>query len=120
LKLCTPQGCYLPGQAFTCRWSVARVDWNQIEVMECSVLWYTEGKGDEDLAVVHFERHDGSDILAAQGKGKFNIQLPHSPLSYDGRLLRIRWCTRMRLFLTDGREIVAQQPFFLGAITNEV
>ncbi len=30
--------------------------------------------------------------------------LPASPLSFEGKLLKIRWCVRLRLFLNDGRE----------------
>jgi len=39
--------------------------------------------------------------------------LPVTPLSYHGRLISVQWCVRMRLFLANGREIVAEQPFYL-------
>jgi hypothetical protein len=44
----------------------------------------------------------------------FRTTLPMSPLSYDGVILKIRWCVRVRVFLTKGREYVAQTRFQLG------
>ncbi len=34
--------------------------------------------------------------------------------------MKIRWCVRLRLFLKGGREISAEQPFYLGHVTREV
>ncbi|MEZ6089371.1 MAG: hypothetical protein R3C05_15335 [Pirellulaceae bacterium] len=47
------------------------------------------------------------------------IDIPSSPsfpgpLTYDGQLLRIRWCVRLRVFLPNESDTVVQQPFFLG------
>jgi hypothetical protein len=39
--------------------------------------------------------------------------LQASPLSYQGHLMQIHWKIRVRVFLADGREIVAEQPFYL-------
>lgn len=81
--------------------------------MEISVLWYTEGKGDEDLSVHFFRRWTAVRLaeLDLSSPQQFATQLPASPLSYDGHLFRIRWCIRMRLFLANGKEIVTEQPF---------
>ena len=38
-----------------------------------------------------------------------------TPLSYHGLLIRLTWCVRLRLYLTGGREIVTEQPFYLVA-----
>jgi hypothetical protein len=120
LRLCQPQGCYLPSMEFQCRWHVERISLDQVDRLEASVLWYTEGKGETDLGVAAFQRLDRDAVLRASGRGFLQTQLPASPLSYEGRLLRVRWCVRLRLFLLDGREIVAQQPFYLGALTRDV
>ncbi|NIP85768.1 MAG: hypothetical protein GTO03_09485 [Planctomycetales bacterium] len=37
-------------------------------------------------------------------------------MSYDGLIVKIHWCVRLRLFLPRGRELVAEQPFQLGAV----
>ena len=76
------------------------------------MLWFTEGKGDEDLSVHYFHRWSAvrlSELDLTQPQ-KFSTQLPASPLSYEGHILRIRWCLRLRLFLTSGKEIVTEQP----------
>jgi hypothetical protein len=85
--------------------------------LEVSLLWFTEGKGDEDLTVHYFHRWSALrlqsiDLTSPQ---YFETRLPESPLSYNGRLFRIRWCARMRLFLGVDSEIVAQQAFTLEA-----
>jgi len=85
--------------------------------VETSVLWYTEGKGEEDLQVHHFERLGAAELLIRQlsEDQPFATRLPYSPLSYDGQLLRIRWCVRLRIFLAGGDELMAQQLFCLTA-----
>jgi hypothetical protein len=78
-------------------------------------MWHTEGKGDEDLHVHHFHRVVESQIrrVGLADEQSIQCQLPASPLSYHGRLISVRWCIRLRLFLSDGREIVAEQPFHM-------
>ena len=47
---------------------------------------------------------------------RIDVPLPNSPLSYDGVILKIRWCVRIRLFLTQGREFVEERFFVLGRV----
>ena len=79
-------------------------------------MWYTEGKGDEDLAVHDFRRvsADEGGTVDPCGPGRFRTVLPNSPLSYEGVLFKLRWCVRVRAFLTRGRELVGQQAFRPG------
>jgi hypothetical protein len=42
--------------------------------------------------------------------------LPYSPLTYDGVLVKIRWCVRVRAFLAGGKELVRDRNFFLGDV----
>lgn len=98
---------------FECTWHVERLNAESLQGIELSVLWYTEGKGDEDISVHFFRRLSAArlreiDLMEPQ---KFVSLLPESPISYNGHLLRIRWCARMRLFLTGGQEIVTELPF---------
>lgn len=78
-------------------------------------MWFTEGKGDEDIHVHHFQRYSASHYPEGlTGQTQFlRTQLPVSPISYHGKLLRICWCLRLRLFIENGKEIVAQHPFVL-------
>ncbi len=90
----------------------------EITAIELSLLWYTEGKGEEELGVHYFER-----IIPANVAGfdpavprPFSAKLPASPLSYDGVIVNIRWCVRVRVFPQRGRDVVAERTFQLGGI----
>jgi len=90
----------------------------QIRAIELSILWYTEGKGEEELGTHYFER-----VLPSQVAGfdpatprPFSVKLPRSPLSYDGVIVNIRWCVRVRVFLVRGREVLAERTFQLGDV----
>jgi hypothetical protein len=78
-------------------------------------MWYTEGKGDEDLNVHYFQRWNQNQLQELDLSQTFPLRcdLPQSPLSYEGTLVRIRWCVRLRLFCSGGREMVVQVPFQL-------
>jgi hypothetical protein len=40
--------------------------------------------------------------------------LPGSPLSYEGIIIKIQWCARVRVFLQDGSTYTQDQAFLLG------
>jgi hypothetical protein len=84
---------------------------------EVSVLWHTEGRGDEDFAVHHFERFEYDSGAAWDlAVHALRTQLPLSPLSYEGVVVKIRWCVRARVFTQRGRDLVLEQPFQLGQV----
>lgn len=108
---------YAPGQELAVRYDVEGVATESILAVERSVLWYTEGKGEEDLFVHHFERlDDASRRTEALPSGTIACQLPSSPLSYEGVIVKIRWCVRIRLFFNSGRDFVSEHVFELGEI----
>ncbi len=115
VALCREDALYTGSDLLTVKWRVSRVTLDQLQAMEVSVLWYTEGKGDEDLKVHHFVRLDENQIRLAGLTDEQSLQcrLPNTPLSYQGRLISVRWCARLRLFLSGGREVVSQQQFLL-------
>ena len=117
VSLCREDGVYEGGRELTATWRVSRVTLDSLTAIEISVLWYTEGKGDTDLYVHHFERLEVEQIRRSglADEQLLACMLPATPLSYHGRLIRLRWCVRLRLFLSDGREIVTDQPFYLVA-----
>jgi hypothetical protein len=106
------------GDDLICEYQVDAVDPADIQAVEASVLWFTEGKGEEDMGVHFFERRLPNDAEDADLRPmrRFRTRLPSSPLSYAGAILSIRWCVRLRLFLRRGREFVLEQPFTLGAV----
>ncbi len=109
---------YRPGETLSGEYRLEYVPPDEVRAIEVSVLWYTEGKGDEDLAVHHFRRiaAEGAEAVDFRQPGHFSTVLPHSPLSYAGAILKIRWCVRVRVFLGRGKEIVGQRDFQLGAV----
>ena len=115
VSLCREDGIYEAGGTVSATWSVSRVTLDQLQAIEASVMWHTEGKGDEDLHVHHFHRLDENHIrrLGLADEQSLECDLPTTPLSYHGRLISVRWCVRLRLFMTGGREIVAERPFHL-------
>lgn len=116
IQLDREEGVYAPGDLLECNWRIGRIGLDGVQSVEASVLWYTEGKGDEDFAVHHFVRVPGDQLrkLGDSYQHSLVTALPMSPLTYDGQLLRIRWCVRLRIFLPNENDTVLQQPFFLG------
>jgi hypothetical protein len=109
---------YLPGESLTGRFSIDGPEHDTVRAAEFSVLWYTTGKGEEDLAVHFFERfsHERISQLDFRTPHPFEIHLPFSPQSYDGMIVKVCWCARLRLFLPRGQEVVSEEPFRLGEV----
>jgi hypothetical protein len=119
LTLDAPVPRYQPGDRLTGRFMVEGGRPWSLRAAELSVLWYTAGKGDEDLAVHFFERfvEDAVRPLDLRVPRRFASVLPASPLSYDGQIVKVCWCVRLRLFLPHGQESVAETAFQLGNVT---
>ena len=115
IRLDRPQRAYQSGEEIHCQYQVDRVEPSQLQAVEASLLWYTEGKGEEDLGIHYFQRNiptaDEPDIRALQ---QFQTMLPGSPLSYEGIIIKIQWCARVRVFLQDGSTYTQDQAFLLG------
>ncbi|HEX7375810.1 MAG TPA: hypothetical protein VF278_01795 [Pirellulales bacterium] len=107
---------YQPGDVLSGEYQVESLRWIEPTAVELSVLWYTEGQGEEDLAVHYFERVDAlaQASVDLRRPRRFNSRLPYSPLSYQGVIVKIRWCVRVRVFLRGGKELVGEIPFQLG------
>lgn len=118
LRLAEGRRDYQPGDTLSGEYRLDVVNRSDIRALELSVLWYTEGKGDEDLQVHYFFRQssDEGDYINPHRPGRFTTKLPASPLSYEGVIVKIRWCVRLRLFLPRGREIVDEQHFRVGQV----
>lgn len=122
LRLLSLQEVLEPNETLEFEYCLRRVTAEMLDRLEISVMWCTEGKGSEDLGVHFFEsvsREQLSSRPLGQPRPVVTV-LPTHPLSYEGRLMKIRWCIRLRLYLSDGREITSEQPFYLGHLTVEV
>jgi hypothetical protein len=120
LKLDAASANYQPGERLTGRFLVESTSPVSVRAAELSVLWYTAGKGEEDMAVHHFERlvDDAAMPLDLRVPHRFATVLPASPLSYDGRIVKVCWCVRLRLFMPQGQEAVSELPFRLGEVAT--
>jgi len=109
---------YAPRQQLAVRHDIEGLGGEPLRAVERSVLWYTEGKGEEDLGVHWFERIDETEgLLAVSPWGEFTIRLPMSPLSYEGLIVKVRWCVRVRIFFADNRDFVSEHVFDVGGIS---
>jgi hypothetical protein len=113
---------HLPGELLEGEYQIDAVEPQEVSAVELSVLWYTEGKGDEDLGIHHFERRTSDDNGEEQSNltelRRFSVRLPASPLSYEGVLVKLRWRVRVRVFLNSGRDYFADLPFRMGAVPD--
>ncbi len=118
---------YGGGDQLRAHYIVEGIESQSISAVERSVVWYTEGKGEEDLGVIFFERiqldkrKDGAQMPPTSLStdhltGALATDLPLSPLSYEGIIVKIRWCVRIRIFFRSGRDFVSEYIFFLGSV----
>lgn len=117
IELDRPDRIYAPGEAFTGTYEIREMLPSEIKAVELSILWYTVGKGDEDMAVHEFQRRaiDDGDWIDTRPVA-FKTNLPISPQSYDGLTMKICWCVRVRVFRRRGKAIFAETPFTLGYV----
>jgi hypothetical protein len=99
------------------RYRVEGRDGALTDAIEHSVLWYTEGKGEEDLGVHFFQRVADRALRGPSGlSGDFATTLPKSPLSYEGVIVKVRWCIRVRVFYEGLRDYVSEHVFEMGGV----
>ncbi len=110
-------GEYEPGELFTGEYRIdLRNGAPAANVIETSVLWRTEGKGDTDIGVHFFERREKkmANPEMLRQTHRLSTVLPATPLSYAGRIVKIVWCVRVRIFFEDGSEITNDKTFRVG------
>ncbi|MBW3599506.1 MAG: hypothetical protein KY475_19815 [Planctomycetes bacterium] len=108
---------FQPGEELECQYQIDAVDPGEIQALEASVLWHTDGKGDCDLGIHYFERRTPRSV-DDDFRQQFTLKtvLPKSPRSYDGEIVKVRWCVRVRLFLKRGKPLFYELPFQLGPL----
>ena len=110
-----PDRRYDPGDLVTVRYRIDGLGDEVVRAVEHSLLWYTEGKGEEDLGVQFFERSEAVP-RDADAMASFAARLPASPLSYEGVIVKIRWCVRIRVFFRAGRDFVSEHVCEVGGL----
>ena len=115
VHFCSAARQYEPLDSIQVRYDVDLPSGQVIRAVERSIVWYTEGKGEEDIGVHIFERLIDR-ATADAATGSFRGRLPASPLSYEGVIVKIRWCVRVRLFFDAGRDFVSEHVFELGRV----
>ena len=122
IRLLGLQPGYMPSDLLELEYTIESVDTSAISAVEVSVLWLTEGKGTEDMGVHFFQRLTGNSLGAINWSvpQTLKVPLPESPLSYEGRIVKISWCVRARFYMNDGTEYLGQEPFYLGTITKAI
>jgi len=117
LRFGHPGRAYEAGEWVTVEYCIDGLHGERPRALERSALWYTEGKGEEDLGVHFFERSATSETIdRAVPEGTFAFRLPTSPLSYEGVIVKIRWCVRLRVFFESGRDHVSEHVFTVGRV----
>lgn len=121
LRFGHPGRAYEPGEWVTAEYTIDGLGGERLRAFERSAVWYTEGKGEEDLGVDCFERFATPDsIERVVPEGTFAFRLPPSPLSYEGVIVKIRWCIRLRVFFDSGRDHVSEHVFTVGRVPPSI
>lgn len=96
------QTAFTPGETMqgTAQWQLDDIP----KSVTLNLLWYTQGKGTEDVSIVesiHF------DTYAPTDQKPFSITLPNGPYSFSGKLLSIIWA--LELIVDKGSECHRQE-----------
>jgi hypothetical protein len=113
-----PRPVYYPGEILSGWYRLAADKPLEIREVELAILWHTEGKGNEDVGVHFFESQTPAEGQAIGAVRRFSTKLPRSPLSYDGLIVKIRWCVRVRALCRGGPDLVGEAPFQLGDVAR--
>ena len=81
-----------------------------------AMLFFLQNNGCASCAGVReFARRDADDSrpIDPRRPERFSTTLPNSPLSYEGQLIKLRWCVRVRAFPQRGKEVLGEKAFQL-------
>ena len=86
------QTSFAPGRTISghARWLFAEPP----DKADLQLLWYTEGKGDDDVGLAEkivFDSPQMSDLR------RFEIQLPIGPYSFSGKLISLTWALELQI-----------------------
>jgi len=108
---CSPDHCE-PGTRLE-----VEVEWDQPQrpqEVSIALLWYTSGRGDEDLSVI--ERHEVRDALASDRK-RVGFTLPRFPYSFSGTHITLSWAIEVAI---DKGDAVERRTFIMAPGAREI
>ena len=110
---------YQPGETLSGEYHVEAAATDEVRAIEASVS--VVQRRERATRTLPSTSSGGRTPTAAIGSipqrpQRFSTTLPRSPLSYDGQIVKIRWCMRVRAFLQRGKEVVEQKVFRLGNV----
>ena len=108
----TPAG-YAPGDSIggTVEWAELNEKTSRFEIR---LIWYTEGKGDTDFAIIETITEDSP---APTGSKKFSFVAPTRPFSFSGKLISLIWAVEVVEFPSrDG----AKETLTISSDRNEI
>jgi len=112
LTIETDRQAYRPGESIVCR-----LAWRFVERPEriaLSLLWYTEGKGDEDVAVLVRETLEDP---GPDGQREFQLTAPAFPFSFSGQLITLTWALEA---LAEGVDGLERHPVVIAPEATEL
>lgn len=59
--------------------------------VQLRLLWYTTGKGDQDVGVVDTQAFDDLQAAAREDRRRFDFAVPIAPPSFSGQLISLQW-----------------------------
>ena len=118
VEIDNPKPRYDPGDTLAGWYRLTGDELPELQHLEVSVLWRTEGKGAEDIGVHLFEKVSLEEDANAGTVRRFSTRLPQSPLSFNGIVVKIIWSVRVRAQVRGGRELVSEARFRLGEVAE--
>ncbi len=81
---------WLPGSTLegTARWRLEE----DPKAVELRLIWFTSGKGTQDVTLVDRQRLD---LPGLAGEQRFRFQLPEGPYSFAGTLISLAWALEL-------------------------
>ncbi len=92
IEITDKQTSFLPGQTISgnVRWLCS----DPPKKASLQLIWYTEGKGDEDVGLADKIKFEN---LYASDEKPFEFQLPIGPYSFSGRLISLTWALELQV-----------------------
>lgn len=112
IKLESGGVAFMPGD--TLRGSVEWMEDEGPDAVEVRLIWYTEGRGDQDVGIARTLRIEHP---SATGSANFEFEAPGGPYSCSGRLISIRWAVEA---VTRPGKLTARSEIVLAPEGREV
>ena len=110
IRISEGQTSFMPGQII--RGSLSWLCEKPPKKAHLSLLWYTEGKGTEDVGVV--DMMDIENPHTSENR-TFEFRLPVGPYSFSGRLISLVWALELQV-----DKDITRSEFVLSPSGNEI